>query len=141
MRYIEYIYIFFFFTCRFLFLCTIFEFFLVLDFNVFFCFFSSTRVTTEHKKYSKTTQKKCMKKPLAEGQSPPQELEVVPRSRPYLLVFSIHKVSVTWSNIYKLLLQNSHFSWVDTTTKFSQWSLNLNQPNLSCSHTYRIGLI
>ena len=33
-----------------------------------------------------------LKNPLAEGQSPPQDLEVGPRSRPYLLVFVKTKI-------------------------------------------------
>ena len=52
------------------------------------------------------------KKSLAEGRSPPQELEVGPRSGPYLLVnLKIHDlfksyVSVQWE-IYKFLI----FQW------------------------------
>ena len=69
-------------------------------FFVFFLFLSKllrlllnvTRVTTEHQKLSKQHKKLffCQKgkKALAEGRSPPEELEVGPhrRSGPYLLV-------------------------------------------------------
>ena len=55
-----------------------------------------TKVTTGHKKLPKMGHKsivspflpKGQKKPSAKGQSPPQELEIGPRSGPYLLVAS-----------------------------------------------------
>ena len=53
-----------------------------------------TKVTTQHQKWPKMGQNSKIgslfarrgKKASAEGQSPPQELEVGPRSGPYLLV-------------------------------------------------------
>ena len=56
-----------------------------------------TMVTTGHQKLPKMGQKSIKssffarrgKKALAEGRSPPQELEVGPRSGPYLLVLYI----------------------------------------------------
>ena len=45
-----------------------------------------TKVTTGHHKLPKMGQNSIIKKVSAEGQSPPQELEVGPHSRPYLLV-------------------------------------------------------
>ena len=59
-----------------------------------------TKVTTEHQKLPKLGQNSMKssffarraKKASAEGPSPPQELEVGPRSGPYLLVFVIAAV-------------------------------------------------
>ena len=55
-----------------------------------------TEVTTEHQKWPKIGQNSIIrfflperqKQPSAEGRSPPQELEVGPRSEPYLLVLT-----------------------------------------------------
>ena len=64
-----------------------------------------TKVTTVHQKLPKIGQNSLIifffarraKKASAEGQSPPQELEVGPRSEPYLLV--LHKESNKLPNI------------------------------------------
>ena len=61
--------------------------------------FKFTNVNTEHQKWPKMSQNSIIrsffarraKKASAEGRSPPQELEVVPRSGPYLPVYLIIK--------------------------------------------------
>ena len=70
-----------------------------MDFFVFFGFLSKllrlllkvTKVTTGHKKLPKMGQNSIIS---SEGRSPPQELEVGPRSGPYLLVDFKNKIYI-----------------------------------------------
>ena len=70
-----------------------------------------TKVTTGHKKLPKMGQNSIIssffarKKALGEGRSPPQELEVGPRSGPYLLVVIIKcsKKVLAISDVFKRL--------------------------------------
>ena len=86
--------------------CGVFRFLEIYCFDIFlfFFFFSKllrlllnvTEVTTEHQKWPKISTNSVKssfiarrgKKASAEGRSPSQELEVSPRSRLYLIVFS-----------------------------------------------------
>ena len=87
-----------------------------LDFLVFLVFLSKLlmlllkvpKVTTGHQKLPKVVQNSIIssffarraKKASAEGRSPPQELEVSPRSGLYLLVQIIYKQTNTQTQTY-----------------------------------------
>ena len=73
-----------------------------------------TEVTTEHQKWPKigTHSVKAFfcpkgKKASAESQSPPQELEVSPRSGLYLLV-ALYRKAARWYNILKQIILKRH---------------------------------
>ena len=86
-----------------------------------------THVTTGHQKLPKMGQNSIIrsffarraKKASAEGQSPPQELEVGPRSGPYLLVIIIIFVLIYSSSdaCLAIVCTKSHSQHKTTTTK------------------------